>query len=85
VEGEKFNPEELIDLYIKAGAKYFVAQAVHHDNFDNWNSRYHRWNAVNMGPKKDIVGMWCKAARERGLPFGVSEHLAASFSWFAPK
>lgn len=83
-KAENFDPEQLIDLYVKAGAKYFVAQAVHHDNFDNWNSRYHRWNAVNMGPKKDIVGMWCKAARERGLPFGVSEHLAASFSWFAP-
>lgn len=81
---EKFDPDALMDLYVQAGAKYFVAQAVHHDNFDNWNSRYHKWNAVNIGPQKDIVGMWCKAARDRGLPFGVSEHLGASFSWFAP-
>lgn len=83
-KAEKFKPDELMELYIKAGAKYFVAQAVHHDNFDNWNSRYHKWNAVNIGPQKDIVGMWCSVARERGLPFGVSEHLGASFSWFAP-
>jgi alpha-L-fucosidase len=48
---------------------------VHHDNFDLWNSKYTRWNAVNMGPKKDIVGLWQKAARNNGLKFGVSEHL----------
>lgn len=82
-KAEKFDPEGLIDLYIKAGARYFVAQAVHHDNFDNWNSTHHRWNAVKVGPKKDIVGMWYEAARKRGLPFGVSEHLGATFSWFA--
>jgi hypothetical protein len=62
-------------LYKKAGAKYFFSMGVHHDNFDLWNSKYTRWNAVNMGPKKDIVGLWQKAARNNGLKFGVSEHL----------
>jgi alpha-L-fucosidase len=82
---EKWDPEHLLDLYTKAGAKYFVTMGVHHDNFDMWNSKYQpRWNAVATGPKKDIVGMWRQAARKRGLRFGVSEHLSNSFDWFAP-
>jgi alpha-L-fucosidase len=81
-KAENWDPEGLMKLYKLAGARYFVAQAVHHDNFDNWNSKYHRWNAVNMGPHRDIVGDWQKAAQHQGLPFGVSEHLGASFTWF---
>jgi alpha-L-fucosidase len=81
-KAEKWDPDALMDLYKKAGARYFVAQAVHHDNFDNWNSKYHQWNSVNMGPHRDVVGDWQKAAVKQGLPFGVSEHLGASFTWF---
>jgi alpha-L-fucosidase len=81
-KAEKWDPDALMALYKKAGARYFVAQAVHHDNFDNWNSKYHKWNSVNMGPHRDVVGDWQKAAEKQGLPFGVSEHLGASFSWF---
>jgi alpha-L-fucosidase len=44
---------------------------VHHDNFDMWNSKHTRWNAVNMDPKKDVVGLFRKAALKRGMKFGV--------------
>ncbi|WAC49450.1 alpha-L-fucosidase [Asticcacaulis sp. SL142] len=81
-KAEKFDPEGLMDKYADAGAKYFVSMGVHHDNFDLWNSRHHRWNAVAMGPKRDIVGDWKKAAKKRGLKYGVSEHLAASYTWY---
>ena len=81
-KAEKFDPERLMKLYKDAGAKYFVSMAVHHDNFDLWNSTHHKWNAVKMGPKRDIVGDWQKAAKNQGLPFGVSEHLCASFWWW---
>ena len=81
---ERFDPEGLMDLYAAAGAKYFVSMGVHHDNFDLWNSRRHRWNAVAMGPKRDIVGAFRDAARRRGLRFGVSEHLGASHNWWHP-
>jgi len=81
---EKFDPEGLMDKYAAAGAKYFVSMGVHHDNFDLWNSKHHRWNAVAMGPKRDIVGAWKAAARKHGLRFGVSEHLGASHNWFHP-
>src|SRR6185437_2173244 len=82
---DRWDPDHLIDLYAKAGAKYFFTMGVHHDNFDLWNSKYQpRWNAISAGPRKDIVGMWAAAARKRGLRFGVSEHLSNSFDWYAP-
>ncbi len=82
-KAEKFDPAALMKLYKKAGAKYFMSMGVHHDNFDLWNSKHQRWNAVNMGPKMDIVGMWKKAAREEGLKFAVSEHLWITHNWFS--
>ncbi len=83
-KADKWDPEHLMDLYKKAGAKYFVSMGVHHDNFDMWHSKYQpRWNAAASGPKKDIVGMFKDAARKRGLYFGVSEHLSNSFDWLA--
>jgi alpha-L-fucosidase len=81
-KAEKFDPAHLMSLYRKAGAKYFVSMGVHHDNFDLWNSRLNKWNAVNLGPKQDIVGLFRKAALKEGLRFGVSEHLAVSYHWF---
>ena len=81
-KAEKWDPDRLMALYKKAGARYFVSMGCHHDNFDLWNSRFHKWNAVNMGPKRDVVGDWQKAAQRYGLRFGVSEHMGASFTWF---
>src|SRR5580692_5416939 len=81
-KGEKFDADNLMGLYKKAGAKYIMSMGVHHDNFDLWNSRHTRWNAVNMGPKKDIVGLFHKAAMREGLKFGVSEHLWISYKWW---
>lgn len=83
-KAEKWDPDRLMALYKKAGAKYFVSMGSHHDNFYLWNSQLHKWNAVNMGPKRDVVGDWQKAAKKYGLRFGVSEHLGASFTWFQP-
>ncbi len=82
-KAEKFDPDYLVGLYKKAGARYFVSMGVHHDNFDLWNSKHNKWNAVNMGPKKDVVGMFRKAALNHGLRFGVSDHLWISYKWFS--
>jgi alpha-L-fucosidase len=81
-KAERFDPNGLMELYRSAGARYFCAQAVHHDNFDNWDSRHNRWNSTRIGPMQDIVGRWKEAATRCGLKFGVTEHLAASFSWW---
>jgi len=79
---ERFDPDRLVGLFRRAGAKYFTPCAVHHDNFDLWNSTHHRYNCVEMGPKIDITGMWREAALKAGLRFGVTTHLARTYSWF---
>jgi alpha-L-fucosidase len=81
-KAESWQPEKLMELYARAGAKYFVALANHHDNFDAYNSKYHAWNSVNVGPKRDIVGTWAKVARAHGLRFGVSNHSAHAWHWY---
>ena len=83
-KAEHWEPEKLMDLYVKAGAKYFVALANHHDNFDAYDSKYHAWNSVNVGPKKDIVGIWAQVARAHGLKFGVTNHASHAWHWFQP-
>jgi alpha-L-fucosidase len=79
---ENWDPEALIQRYKRAGAKYFVALANHHDNFDAYNSRHHAWNSVNVGPKRDIIGEWARVARKHGLKFGVTNHCAKAWHWF---
>lgn len=81
-KADQWNPDELLELYKNAGAKYFMALANHHDNFDLYNSKYHNWNSTKIGPKKDLVGGWAKAARKQGLHFGVSVHAAHAWSWY---
>jgi alpha-L-fucosidase len=79
-----WRPDALMDLYVRAGAKLFLALANHHDGFDTWNSRHHPWNAQNIGPHRDVIGVWAQAARRRGLRFGVTVHQARNWWWFQP-
>lgn len=81
-KAENFDPAELMDLFVEAGARYFVSLAVHHDNFDNFDSVNNPWNSTKVGPMKDICRLWQAEAKKHGLPFGLSEHLAASYTWF---
>lgn len=81
-KAEKFDPDELVSFYKECGARYIVPVAVHHDNFEMYDSSYHRWNAVKMGPKRDTIAEWKKAAVKHGLNFGVSSHLYRSPSFF---
>jgi alpha-L-fucosidase len=82
-KADRFDADYLVGLYKQAGAKYFVSMGVHHDNFDLWDSKHTRWNSVRMGPRKDVVGLFRRAAARHGLRFGVSEHLAMSYKWFS--
>jgi len=81
-KGEKFDPEHLMDLYQKAGAKYFSAWACTTTTSTCGIPSTRGWNAANMGPKKDVVGLFRQAALKRGMKFGVSEHLWISYKWF---
>lgn len=81
-KAEHFDPESLADRYWKAGARYLMTQGTHHDHFFNYGSKNNRMNSVNVGPHKDILALWKKAADRLGMGFGISEHLGASFSWW---
>ena len=84
-KADKWNPEELVSLYKNAGAQYFMAMANHHDNLDLYDSKYQKnWNTTRIGPKKDLIGGWAKAARNNGLPFGVSVHASHAWMWYEP-
>jgi alpha-L-fucosidase len=81
-KAENWDPEKLVALYKRTGAQYFVALGNHHDNFDLWDSAYQPWNSVRVGPQKDLIAGWAKAAHDQGLPFGVSLHAAHAWSWY---
>ena len=83
-KAEKWDPDKLVAFYKKIGAQYFFALGNHHDNFDLWDSKYQPWNSVNMGPKRDILAEWEKAARKYGLPFGISFHADHAWTWYEP-
>ena len=81
-KAENFNPDKLLAFYKANGAKYFMALANHHDNFDNFNSKYQPWNSVALGPRKDLIGGWAAAAKKNGLRFAVSVHCSRAWSWY---
>jgi alpha-L-fucosidase len=80
-KGEKFDPESMVALFKEAGAKYIVAMAAHHDNFDLWDSKHHEWNSVNHGPHYNIIGKWEAAVRKSGLRWGVTSHIERCWNW----
>jgi alpha-L-fucosidase len=77
---EKFDPDEWAGLFRRAGAKFVVPVAEHHDGFAMYNSSFSEWNSVKMGPKRDIVGELAEAVRKQYMVFGLSSHRAEH--WF---
>ena len=83
-KAEKWDPEKLVERYKRLGAQYFFVLANHHDNYDLWDSKYQEWNSVNIGPKRDILEGWAKAAKKYGLPLGLSFHADHAWTWYEP-
>ncbi len=79
-KAEHFDPAAWADLFRKAGARYVMPVAEHHDGFAMYDCSFSRWNSVKMGPKRDIVGELAAAVRKEGLVFGLSSHRAEH--WF---
>ncbi|MDF9796470.1 alpha-L-fucosidase [Catalinimonas alkaloidigena] len=84
-KAENFDADAWVDLFEKAGAKYIVPVAEHHDAFAMYDSKNTKWNSVNMGPKRDILGELAKASKAKGLKFGASSHLAFNYNYFNKK
>jgi alpha-L-fucosidase len=69
-----FDPAAWADLFKKAGAKYVVPVAEHHDGFAMYDSGLSDWTAAKMGPHRDTTGELARAVRAAGLHFGLSSH-----------
>lgn len=79
---EHFNADEWLDLFQRAGARYIMPVAEHHDGFQMYNSSLSEWNAVKMGPGRDVLGELKKAAEQRGITFCASSHRAEHYWYF---
>jgi len=73
-KAEHFDAAAWAELFKKAGAKYVVPVAEHHDGFAMYDSGLSDWTVVKMGPHRDTTGELAKAVRAVGLHFGVSSH-----------
>jgi alpha-L-fucosidase len=81
-KAEKFSAEQWVDLFKRSGAKYVVPVAEHHDGFAMYNTALSRWNSVEMGPKRDVVGEIAAATKKAGLVFGLSSHRIEHWFFF---
>jgi alpha-L-fucosidase len=73
-KAEHFDPAAWAELFKKAGAKYVVPVAEHHDGFAMYDSGLSDWTVAKMGPHRDTTGELAKAVRAEGLHFGLSSH-----------
>ena len=86
-KAELFNPDEWAQLFEKSGAKYIVLTSKHHDGFALWQSKDANrtwgfpWNAVDIGPKRDLIGDLFKAVRKTSVHPGMYFSL---YEWYNP-
>jgi alpha-L-fucosidase len=86
-KAERFNPDEWAKLFEQSGAKYIVLTSKHHDGFTLWPSKEadrdwgFKWNAVDVGPKRDLINDLFKAVRKTSVHAGMYYSL---YEWFNP-
>src|ERR1017187_10445608 len=68
-----WDPDAWALSFKKAGAKFIVPTAEHHDGFALWNSTVNKYNVVQMGPHRDLIGDLGGAVWKQGLKLGRSE------------
>ena len=84
---ELFDADKWADIFFRSGAQYIVPTSKHHEGFALWPSAEasktwgRPWNAVETGPKRDLMGELAEATRKRGLKFGFYYSL---YEWFNP-
>jgi len=84
---ELFDPDHWADVFARSGAKYVALTSKHHEGFALWPSREasatwgRPWNAVDIGPKRDLLGDLSDAVRRKGLRMGYYYSL---YEWYNP-
>ena len=54
---EFYDPDEWAEIFKSSGARYIVLTSKHHEGFTLWPSKYSwSWNAMDVGPKRDLLG-----------------------------
>ena len=81
-KAEKFDPDSWADLFRKAGARFAGPVTMFADGFAMWDSRLTRWNSVNMGPRRDVVGELAQAIRKQDMKFVSTFHHHWRWGWF---
>jgi alpha-L-fucosidase len=81
---EKWDPAAWAALFRRSGARFFSPTGEHHDGFSLWDSAYNKYNSVNFGPHRDILGEISVAVRKEGLRFGVNNHSFEHFDFIRP-
>jgi alpha-L-fucosidase len=84
---ELYDAKKWADIFARSGAKYIVPTSKHHEGFCLWPSAEasrtwgRPWNAVETGPKRDLMAELSEAVRARGLKFGFYYSL---YEWYNP-
>lgn len=76
---EKFDPNKWAKLFKDAGAKFVMPVCEHHDGFAMYDTEFNRWNAKNMGPKRNVVGELKQSVEKEGMVFCASTHRAEHY------
>ncbi|MBC8052655.1 MAG: alpha-L-fucosidase [Sphingobacteriaceae bacterium] len=83
-KAEKFDAKEWAALFKEAGARFVVPAGEHHDRFAMWDSKLTKWDAKEMGPKRDVIGELAKSVRAQGLKYGISNHRMFGYDFMVP-
>jgi alpha-L-fucosidase len=83
-KAEHFDADAWATLFKKAGARYVLPGAQHHENFAMWDSKVTPFNSVNMGPHRDVIGELSVAVHKQGLKMGVANHGIENFEFVNP-
>ena len=79
---EKFDPAEWAQLFKDGGARFAGPVSEHADGFAMWDSDLTKWDAKEMGPKRDIMGELSKEIRKRDMKFIATFHRQWLYAWF---
>lgn len=83
-KAEHFDADAWAALFKKAGARYVMPGAQHHENFAMWDSKVTPFNSMQMGPKRDVIGELTAAVRKQGMKVGVANHGIENFQFINP-